>query len=605
MAGRQNAVLRGRFAIVALLILAPWTALDLDAQTGSRSLFSDDRGDTLNAQRLTASDSTVRRSREATVDVTWLAASEPHLGFTAPRAARSINLNLFRDAEFVAFLDHVETGPIGYAWVGTIGDIEGSQVILAVSDGVLAGSVNLPTTTYTIAQAGDGWYAVAEINRAALPRESAPLSIASSRIATRGGSQPAPAAMDLGDVFDLLLLYTPQTRIDSGGTAAMNALVTASVAGANTAYATSRIPVRLRLVGALEYAYAESGSTSVDLDAVQNSALARALRDRYHADLVTLVVSSADAAGQAFLMSGVDPDFAPFAFNVVVRYRFAGLYSFAHELGHNMGSNHAPGDAGNGTGAFPYSFGYKDEQHGFSTIMSYACATCERINQFSSSVVTYHGLPTGTALQDTARSITDVRTVVSNFRQADVSTSLGAPSGLTLAQAGSTVTLAWDPPVVGNPTGYRVEIGSATGLTDLGDLPTGSAVPRFGASGVSGGTYWLRVRATDGTTASGVSNEVVLTVGCSASPSSPSGLVAAVSSGSTVTLTWTPSAGATSYVLEAGLTRGSSNLSVTDIAALNSFVAVNVGPGVYFVRLRAKNACGISLPSPDAVVALP
>ena len=560
------------------------------AQT--RALFSTENAA---AGVTAASAAAVRRVRTADADLTLLAA--PDQAGAPARAARSVDLNLFDDTRLVALLDHVEIGPLGYAWVGSVAGVAESTVVLGVSEGMLAGTISLPKAVYTVSRAG-GRYAVAEIVRSALPRESLPIDVSAQRLAIHAADRLASA--DPGDVLDVLVLYTPQARSDAGGAASIDARITAAVAEANQAYTASRIPIRLNLAAAVEYDYVESGHTSIDLDAVQKSDRARALRDRYNADLVTLILASADAGGQAFLMAGADPGFAPFAFSVVVSYPLAGLYNFAHELGHNMGCNHAPDDGGNGAGAAPYAFAYKDLLHAFTTIMSYPCDGCTQINQFSSSVATYQGHPTGTPSQDAARAIAEVRTVVANFRQSSAAP-VGAPSNLAASVADASVSLTWDPPLVGSPTGYRIEIGSAAGLADIGSVTTGTTT-RFTAAGVTGGEYWARVRAIDGHGASDPSNEVVVTVGCRPSPATPAGLAAAVSGRSTVTITWSASAGATGYVLEAGRARGSSDLSVIEIHGTPTFSATNVDRGVYYVRVRAQNACGVSAPSADAVV---
>ncbi len=58
------------------------------------------------------------------------------------------------------------------------------------------------------------------------------------------------------------------------------------------------------------------------------------------------------ACGVAWLMSGNEPAFAPNAYAVVDLTCATGYYSFGHELGHNMGLNHARPDP---TGAWRLS----------------------------------------------------------------------------------------------------------------------------------------------------------------------------------------------------------------------------------------------------------
>jgi hypothetical protein len=71
-----------------------------------------------------------------------------------------------------------------------------------------------------------------------------------------------------------------------------------------------------------------------------------------------------------------------------------------------------------------------------------------------------------------------------------------------------------------------------------------------------------------------------------------------------VTLNWVGGSGAaSSYVIEAGSFQGASNLANFDtLSAGSSFFAPGVGSGTYFVRVRAKNACGVSGASNEVVV---
>jgi hypothetical protein len=90
-------------------------------------------------------------------------------------------------------------------------------------------------------------------------------------------------------------------------------------------------------------------------------------------------------------------------------------------------------------------------------------------------------------------------------------------------------------------------------------------------------------------------------------PATPANLTATVV-GSTVTLNWSPPAAGgavTSYVLEAGFTPGASNVVVFDTgSAAASLTASGVPSGVYYVRVRARNASGSSAPSNEIIVVM-
>jgi hypothetical protein len=187
---------------------------------------------------------------------------------------------------------------------------------------------------------------------------------------------------------------------------------------------------------------------------------------------------------------------------------------------------------------------------------------------------------------------------------ADCLTAPGAPSGLAAAVSGAAVTLTWQPPSSACPaTAYLIEGGSAPGLVNLASFSTGNATTSFTETSVPGGTYYVRVRATNAAGASGVSNEVSFSLGpCTAAPGAPTALAANVA-GTTVVLGWSASSGAPSaYIVEAGSTPGTSNLAVSDTGSTATSLIATAAPGTYYVRLRARNACGTSAPSNEITV---
>jgi hypothetical protein len=86
-----------------------------------------------------------------------------------------------------------------------------------------------------------------------------------------------------------------------------------------------------------------------------------------------------------------------------------------------------------------------------------------------------------------------------------------APSSPGAAVAGSTVTLSWLAPS-GPVTGYIIEGGSATGLSNLAVLPI-EPVTTKSFPGIPPGTYYVRIRAVNALGRSVASDEVVIVVG--------------------------------------------------------------------------------------------
>jgi hypothetical protein len=180
----------------------------------------------------------------------------------------------------------------------------------------------------------------------------------------------------------------------------------------------------------------------------------------------------------------------------------------------------------------------------------------------------------------------------------------GPPTDLTSSVAGTTVTLAWNPPATGPITSYSIQAGSSFGASDLANFNTGSAATFFSASGVDAGTYFVRVRAFSASGTSTASNEEMLTVlaGVCNPPTAPSNLVASVV-GSNVTLTWTAGSQAASYQLQVGGGPGLSDLVDRNLLSpATTLFATNVSAGTYFVRLRSINACGLSDPSNELLI---
>ena len=180
------------------------------------------------------------------------------------------------------------------------------------------------------------------------------------------------------------------------------------------------------------------------------------------------------------------------------------------------------------------------------------------------------------------------------------------PQNLQFSVAGSTVTVGWTPPASAPaPSGYQLEAGSAPGLANLAVLPTTATQLTF--PGIPPGTYFVRVRSAGSGGLSAPSNEVSVVVGsggCGGAPPAPSALSATVT-GRVVTLNWALAAGgdaATNFVLEAGSAAGLANLAVVALDPGLRSVVADAPPGVYFVRIRARNPCGTSGASNEIVV---
>ena len=187
------------------------------------------------------------------------------------------------------------------------------------------------------------------------------------------------------------------------------------------------------------------------------------------------------------------------------------------------------------------------------------------------------------------------------------------PNGVSASVSGSTVRLQWTAPA-GPVTSYVIDVGSLStfalvpgGTYHLATFDTQSSATSAVFTGVPARNYWVQIRARNGAELSDPSNviRVVVTAGhCYDTLFAPAWR--ASGQGSSVTLTLYESefgCPATAYIMEAGSTRGASDLLNLRTASIaSSYEATNVPPGTYYVRLRAANDTMVGFPSDERIV---
>ena len=340
-------------------------------------------------------------------------------------------------------------------WAGHVVGEPLSTVTVVELKGLLQGSIRTLTASYSIEPGpGGAFHVVRQVDADATGVGLEPLLPAG--LAPPDASDLPPVGGDDASTFDIVVFYTAAARDVAGSDAAVQTRIALGVSETNTAYGNSGITPRLRLVGAELIDYAESGDLSVDLGRFQNPSdglidAVHTRRNQLGADLAMLVVgaTAGGACGVGYVMTGLSSAFAGYAFTVTAYPCISPNYTFAHELGHNMGSAHAPED-GSGQGSlYPYSFGYKHPSNLFRTVMAYNCAGsgCPRVLHFSNPNVAYGGAPTGTAVQhDNTRSINNAASTIANWRQAiggGTAPTMSAVGNVTIAEDTSTAPIAF------------------------------------------------------------------------------------------------------------------------------------------------------------------
>ena len=338
----------------------------------------------------------VLHSRTVAIDFGQLQSNE---GAPAP----SLKLNLFPDAIFAARLDQAGRSDSGARyWTGHLEEFSSGTVSLVVRNGAMTGTVNTGEALYQIRHVRDEVHLVLEVDPASFAKELEPIEAPSEGSDLPEGFE----ASDDGSNIDILVVYTPTARERAGGTAAVEDLIDLAVVESNQSYANSGVNQRLSLVDVQEVAYSEAGfnwATTLSRLANTNDGHmdnVHGLRDASCADAVVLIVGDTQWCGMAYIMSSVSSSFEDSAFSLVSWTCATGYYSFAHELGHNMGARH---DWYVDSGKTPYahSHGFVNNPDHWRTIMAYnsECSdlgfNCSRLQYWSNPLVSYGGDPMG------------------------------------------------------------------------------------------------------------------------------------------------------------------------------------------------------------------
>ena len=177
---------------------------------------------------------------------------------------------------------------------------------------------------------------------------------------------------------------------------------------------------------------------------------------------------------------------------------------------------------------------------------------------------------------------------------------LHAPTGLQANASGTTVTLTWTG--ITAATGYNVYQGAASGAEST--TPTASATGNSTAiTGLQNGqTFYFTIAAVTpyGTSASSV--EVPVTI----VPVAPSGLAASVAN-NIVTLTWSTTAGATSYNVYQGSSSGAEGSTSVQSGLTKTTTTVQglTAGHTYYFTVAAVDGGGPSTSSAEASAAIP
>lgn len=396
----------------------------------------------------------IKRQRPVDIDISLFdrdAVTRFHTqGGNAP--SKTIQFNLFDDANLRVVFDKADFPSADkktVVWSGRVENTKYGQITMAVTGKVATATVSSERGVFTLQHAEGLTHWAQERDPSRLLPEVEPVRVPTGELPP----QRAPVSIgDDGSLVDVLVVYTAAARQAAGGTTQIQNAIAIGISETNQGYANSGIVQRVRLAGTAEVTYAETGVANTELSRLRGTTDGfmddvHNLRNQYGADIVSLWVSNMnDACGIGYLLTDVNADFSSRAFNVVDRTcAFSGNYTFAHELGHNMGATHDETNSG-GPGVFSYSYGFqqKIQQPYFRTVMAYACSggiNCSRINYWSKPDGTYSGLATGVTNTNNALTLNNTRTLSANWRQTITGGLTIAPSSANFAVGGGTGTI--------------------------------------------------------------------------------------------------------------------------------------------------------------------
>jgi hypothetical protein len=300
-----------------------------------------------------------------------------------------LKANFFEDDMSVIVLEQVEKhSPDNFSFTGRIRDQLDSAVTLVYNEGVVAANIRREgeSASYEVRYSKDGIHLVNLMQDSDDGCEAVEDPDGDEEIA-----QDSDFAALSHPVIDILAVYTPNARIRRGGRSGIVALIQLGIADTNRAFYYSGVTTRVRLVGTMELNRNESGYWSSDLDYLKGKTDGRwdnvhSERARLGADQVSMVAtysSSSGTNGIGYIRSTTSSAFT------IVRDSAFSVYTFAHELGHNIGLNH--------------SDGYVNSSGRFRTIMAYG--SYPRIRRFSNRYLTYSGYTTGNYLHNSVSII--------------------------------------------------------------------------------------------------------------------------------------------------------------------------------------------------------
>ena len=397
------------------------------------------------------------------------------------------------------------------SWRGQVEGHPNGYFLLSASDGQVLGSIELPdeNARYLIQ------YNPAAMRHMAydsVPTDWKELDDAPSPVPPTNSLNVESAPQSVSDAssdsqnIDVMVVYTPNARVWAGGVSGINNVIAQVIQRGQLAIDNTAIPVTVRLVHSAEITYTESGNSGTDLTRLTATSdgymdTVHTWRTTYAADIVVLLEQIDDTGGLGWLLSSTGGQPA-YAFSITRVQQASFTYTTIHEMGHNMGCHHRRDQATQpGPGLYPYSAGWHwtgTNAGKYASVMSYEDGGYARVAYFSSPTNYYQGAATGTADDDNARTIQNIKGVIAAYRTA---VSTNAFSFWTVALT-NNVVLRWIDPTTCGVSTRSVHIRSRTdayptNITDGSLVYEGTNLVHIHTNLISGQLYYYTIWVSD------------------------------------------------------------------------------------------------------------
>jgi len=229
--------------------------------------------------------------------------------------------------------------------------------------------------------------------------------------------------------IDCMIVYTPAARDYANSGSGINNFISQAMLLGQLGMDNSATDITMRLAHSALVDYTESGNSTTDLNRLTNTAdgymdRVHTWRNTYGADLVHLFTKVDDTGGLGWLLNTTAGNSA-LAFCLGRIQQVSWTTTTVHEWGHNMGCGHRKDQPTQpGPGLFTYSAGWRwvgNDSQKYCSIMSYQDSfggvTPTQVEYFSNPSINFKGTPTGHAADgDNARTLREIKTVISNYR---------------------------------------------------------------------------------------------------------------------------------------------------------------------------------------------